>query len=110
MFGTNQSMLEALTLKSHLMGPGWLTVRRPRRVAAEKQVCSGLSGRWWLHGCVHACITWDGGWRLGAPAGVVLCLRRALMLLPVAPQTCTLPGCVPVPVSNPPHGVCHPRS
>ncbi|KAI3432425.1 hypothetical protein D9Q98_003979 [Chlorella vulgaris] len=38
MFGTNQSMLEALTLKSHLMGPGWLTVRRPRRVAAEKQL------------------------------------------------------------------------
>lgn len=63
MFGTNQSMLEALTLKSHLMGPGWLTVRRPRRVAAEKQVCCGLSGRWLLHGCVHACMH-VAGWRL----------------------------------------------
>lgn len=38
MFGANQSMLEALTLKRHIMGPGWLTIRRPRRVAPESQV------------------------------------------------------------------------
>ncbi|PRW60975.1 DNA polymerase alpha catalytic subunit [Chlorella sorokiniana] len=37
-FGCNQSMLEALTLKRHIMGPCWLTVRRPRRVAPEAQV------------------------------------------------------------------------
>ena len=37
-FGANQSMLEAVTLKRHIMGPGWLTVTRPRRVAPESQV------------------------------------------------------------------------
>lgn len=37
-FGANQSMLEALTLKRHIMGPCWLAVRRPRRVAPEAQV------------------------------------------------------------------------
>lgn len=37
-FGANQSTLEALTLKRRIMGPCWLTVRRPRRVAPESQV------------------------------------------------------------------------
>lgn len=38
MFGANQSMLEALTLKRRIMGPCWLSVRRPRRVAPESQM------------------------------------------------------------------------
>lgn len=37
-FGANQSMLEALTLKRRIMGPCWLTVRRPRRISPESQL------------------------------------------------------------------------
>lgn len=43
-FGGNQSMLEALTLKRHIMGPCWLAVKHPRRVAAESQVCPSHCG------------------------------------------------------------------
>jgi len=39
-FGANQSMLEALVLKRRLMGPCWLAIKRPRRVAPEQQVGS----------------------------------------------------------------------
>ncbi|KAK2077328.1 hypothetical protein QBZ16_004962 [Prototheca wickerhamii] len=37
-FGSTQSALEALTLKRRLMGPGWLLVSEPRRVAASAQL------------------------------------------------------------------------
>lgn len=47
LFGCNQSMLEALTLKRHIMGPCWLTVRRPRRIAPEAQVGPWTGGSVW---------------------------------------------------------------
>ena len=37
-FGGNQSCLESLVLKRRVMGPGWLALRQPRRVAPEGQV------------------------------------------------------------------------
>ena len=37
-FGANQSMLEALFLKRRIMGPCWMSVRRPRCVPTEAQV------------------------------------------------------------------------
>jgi DNA polymerase alpha subunit A len=39
-FGVNQSCLEALIIKRKIMGPGWLTLTKPTRVAPE-------SGRSW---------------------------------------------------------------
>jgi DNA polymerase alpha subunit A len=52
LFGANQSPLESLVLKRRLMGPSWLAVKQPRRVAPETQVrrrkgekgSSGLAG------------------------------------------------------------------
>ena len=38
LFGTNQSMLEALLLKRKVMGPSWLALQKPVRVAAQSQV------------------------------------------------------------------------
>ena len=38
LFGTNQSMLEALLLKRKVMGPSWLALQKPMRVAAQSQV------------------------------------------------------------------------
>ncbi|PSC73303.1 DNA polymerase alpha catalytic subunit [Micractinium conductrix] len=37
-FGANQSMLEALFLKRRIMGPCWMSVRRPRCVPTEAQM------------------------------------------------------------------------
>ena len=34
-----QSPAEALVLKRRVMGPGWLALKQPRRVAPEAQVC-----------------------------------------------------------------------
>jgi hypothetical protein len=36
-FGAGQSCMEALVLKRKVMGPGWLSVRRPRRVDSSAQ-------------------------------------------------------------------------
>lgn len=38
LFGTNQSMLEALLLKRKVMGPSWLALQKPVRVATQSQV------------------------------------------------------------------------
>ena len=38
LFGTNQSMLEALLLKRKVTGPSWLALQKPMRVAAQSQV------------------------------------------------------------------------
>ena len=38
LFGTNQSMLEALLLKRKVMGPSWLALQKPMRVATQSQV------------------------------------------------------------------------
>lgn len=37
-FGANQGLLEALTLKRRLMGPGWLALAAPRAVAPSAQL------------------------------------------------------------------------
>lgn len=38
LFGTTQSTLEALLLKRRIMGPSWITISKPRRVARGAQV------------------------------------------------------------------------
>ena len=38
LFGTNHSMLEALLLKRKVMGPSWLALQKPIRVATQSQV------------------------------------------------------------------------
>lgn len=55
-FGTNQSCLEAVMLKRKIMGPGWISLKHPRRVDVQAQV-GGRAGGWaeWLPGwAVHA--------------------------------------------------------
>lgn len=37
-FGANQSPLEVLMLKRRIMGPSWLSIRQPQRVALAAQV------------------------------------------------------------------------
>ena len=78
-FGANQSMLEALMLKRHIMGPGWLTVTRPRRVAPESQVGGGWGLGWCAGGRLgslpEAC---DWAWA----ACSTLLLLLLLLLLP----------------------------
>ncbi len=39
-FGTNQSALESLLLKRRVMGPGWISLKHPRRIESQgMQVC-----------------------------------------------------------------------